>query len=93
MTSYEWPPSGGGGGVTSINALTGAVTLAAGTGITLTPSGNTITIAATGGGGGVSAVTASAPLASSGGATPNISITQSGASTDGYLFQRRLEHV
>jgi len=48
---------GGGGGctlcVTSLNGLTGAVTLAAGTGITLTPSGQTITIAASGGGGGL----------------------------------------
>lgn len=34
------------GFVSSINTLTGAVTLAAGTGITLTPSGQTITIAA-----------------------------------------------
>lgn len=43
---------GGGGGVTDLNSLTGSVTLAAGTNITLTPSGNTITIASTGGGGG-----------------------------------------
>ena len=34
---------------------------------------------------GVSAVTASAPLASSGGATPNITITQASGSTNGYL--------
>lgn len=46
MASFEWPPSGGGsGGVTSINTLTGAITLAAGTGISITPSGNTLTIA------------------------------------------------
>jgi hypothetical protein len=38
-------------GVTSLNTLTGAVILAAGTGISLTPGGNTITIANTGGGG------------------------------------------
>ena len=36
-------------------------------------------------GGGVSAVTATGPIASSGGSTPNISISQSTASTDGYL--------
>jgi hypothetical protein len=36
---------GGGGGVSSLNSLTGAVTLAAGTGVTLTPSSNTITVA------------------------------------------------
>ena len=41
----------GGGGVASINGLTGAITLAAGSGITLTPSGGTITIAATSSGG------------------------------------------
>lgn len=40
------------GGVTSFNTLTGAVTLAAGSNITLTPVGNTITIASSGGGGG-----------------------------------------
>lgn len=46
------PGSGGGGsGVSALNTLTGAVTLAAGSGVTLTPSGNTITIASTGGGG------------------------------------------
>lgn len=37
-------------GVTSINTLTGAVTLAAGTGISITPAGNTLTIASTSGG-------------------------------------------
>jgi len=42
--------SGGGGGVTTLNTLTGAITLAAGTGITITPSGNTLTIASTGSG-------------------------------------------
>lgn len=38
-----------------------------------------------GGGGSVTNVTASAPLSSTGGATPNIAITQSSATTDGYL--------
>jgi hypothetical protein len=37
------------------------------------------------GGGGVTAVTASAPLSSSGGTTPNITISASGPSSDGYL--------
>lgn len=39
-------------GVTSLNGMTGAVTLAAGSNITLTPAGNILTISSTGGGGG-----------------------------------------
>lgn len=44
-------PGGGGsgGGVTSLDGLTGAVTLSAGSGITLTPTGQDIEIASTGG--------------------------------------------
>lgn len=61
--------------VKSLNGLEDAVTLAAGSNITITPSGNTLTIASTGGSGGVSSVTASGPISSSGGATPNISLT------------------
>jgi hypothetical protein len=38
-----------------------------------------------GGGGGVSSVSGSAPIASSGGATPTISISQANGSTNGYL--------
>lgn len=45
-------PGGGGAGVGSLNGLSGDLTLAAGTGITVTPSGSTLTIAASGGGGG-----------------------------------------
>lgn len=43
------------GGVSSVNSLTGAVTLAAGTGITITPSGNTLTFATTAYGSGADA--------------------------------------
>jgi hypothetical protein len=38
--------------VSSLNALTGALSIVAGSGVTVTPSGSNITIAATGGGGG-----------------------------------------
>ena len=41
-----------GGGVESVNGKTGAVTLAGGTNVTINESGNTLTINATGGGGG-----------------------------------------
>src|SRR5665213_1179026 len=52
-TYIRWPQqASGSAGVSSFNTLTGAVTLAAGSGITLTPSGNTITIASTGAGSG-----------------------------------------
>jgi hypothetical protein len=49
-------------------------TLTASTGVTITNGDGTITISATGSGGTVTAVTASSPLASSGGTTPDISI-------------------
>src|ERR1700677_3529259 len=39
---------GGGSGVSSLNSLTGALSIDAGSGITVTPSGSTITIASTG---------------------------------------------
>jgi len=55
------------------NTLTKA-SLTAGAGISITPGSGSITIAATGGG-TVTNVTASSPLASSGGATPDISLT------------------
>src|SRR5271166_61069 len=40
-------PVEGGGGVTSVNGITGAADIVAGSGITVTPSGQNITIAAT----------------------------------------------
>jgi hypothetical protein len=44
-----------------------------------------VNVAGGGGGGGVTSVTGTAPIASSGGATPDISISQAGAASDGYL--------
>ena len=49
--------NGSAGGVTSLNSLTGALSIVAGSGVTVTPSGSTIIIAATGVG-GVSSVSA-----------------------------------
>lgn len=51
---FEWPPaSSGSGGVTSVNAATGAITIVAGAGISVTTVGTTITVANTGSGGSV----------------------------------------
>jgi hypothetical protein len=86
---------GGGGGTPltvkddGTNVSTNTATLnftGAGVTASLTSPGVVeVNIPSGGGGGGVTSVTGSAPIASSGGATPNISITQAGSSTDGYL--------
>ena len=47
----DLPESGGGAGVASLNGETGNVNIVAGSNITVTPSGQSITIASTGGGG------------------------------------------
>src|SRR5271165_5983685 len=59
MSQYtHYPVQGGGGssGVSSLNSLTGALSLIAGSGITITPLGSNITIATTGGSGTVTSV-------------------------------------
>lgn len=61
------------------------VVLNSGSGINVTGTYPNFTIAATGGGGTVTAVTASSPLASSGGTAPNITIQQASGSQAGYL--------
>jgi len=58
-------------------------TLTASTGVTITNGDGTITISATGSGGTVTAVTASSPLASSGGTAPNITIQDGTTSQKG----------
>jgi hypothetical protein len=60
------------------------VVLNSGTGISVTGTYPNFTITATGAG-GVTSVTASSPLASSGGTTPNITIQQASGSQAGYL--------
>jgi len=69
----------GSAGVSSLNTLTGALSLAAGSNITITPSGgNTLTIAATGGAGGVTSLnslTGALTLV----AGSNVTITPSGS--------------
>lgn len=79
--------NGASGGVTSVNSLTGGLTLTAGANVTITDNGSdTVTIASTGGGGGgLTAVTGTAPIASSGGNTPDISITAATASAAGSM--------
>src|SRR6185437_3450831 len=77
---------GGGSGVPSVDGITSAVTLVAGTGITITdnsPVAGDITISATGGS-GVTSVTATTPVVSSGGSTPNISHATSGVTAGSF---------
>lgn len=56
-----------------------------GTAVSCTQTGTTMTLNVTGGGGGVTNVTASAPLSSSGGAAPNISLTGTVGAAQGGL--------
>jgi len=86
---------GGGGGTPlrtqdeGVNVSTNTTTLnftGAGVTASLTSPGVVqVNIPSGGGGGGVTAVTGSAPIASSGGATPDISISQATSVSDGYL--------
>ena len=79
--------NGTSGGVTSVNSLTGGLTIAAGANVTISDNGSdTITIASSGGGGGgLTAVTGTAPITSSGGNTPDIAITAATTSAAGSM--------
>ena len=68
----------GGSGVVSLNTLVGDLTLVAGTGITITPSGTDITIASTGGGGGSGTVTSVGGTGTVSGITLSGTVTTSG---------------
>jgi len=88
---------GGGGGTPltvkeeGTNVSTNTTTLNfTGSGVTASltsPGVVEVNVPGGGGGGGVTSVTGTAPIASSGGATPDISISQADGSTDGYLSQ------
>ncbi len=67
--------------VKSINTLHDDVTLNAGTNVTITPSGNTLTIAATGGGGGLTAVSHNASLSGDGTGGNPLMIATNGVGT------------
>ena len=87
---------GGGGGAISVEDEGIEVTPVAttlnftGAGVTASltsPGVVEVNVPGGGGGGGVTSVSGTAPIASSGGATPAISISQASTSTDGYLSQ------
>ncbi len=63
FAEYPVNSGGGGGGVTSLNGQTGALTLIAGTNITITPGAGTLTIAATGSSGANTALSNLASVA------------------------------
>lgn len=84
MSSFVWPSNAGGGsvsGVSSLNGLTGDLTLEAGTGIAITPSGSDLIISTTGGGTG----TVTSVALADGSTTPIYSISGSPVVSAGTL--------
>lgn len=82
MFFSSFPSSGGSSGVSSLNGQTGALTLVAGSNITLTPGSGTLTIASTGGGGANTALSNLASVAINDDLLPDVTNTRSlGSST------------
>ncbi len=67
--------------VKSFNGLTDSISLAAGSNVTITPSGNTLTIAASGSGGGLATVSHDGTLAGNGTSGLPLGITNGGVGT------------
>src|ERR1017187_1292513 len=69
--------------VNNVNGLTGDVTLAAGANVSITPPANTLTLAAAGGGGTLTGITAGTGISVTGGApSPTVLIPPSGILAD-----------
>ena len=80
----DLPETGGGAGVTSLNGETGNINIVAGSNITVTPSGQSITIASTGGGG--SGTVTSVDFAD-GSSTPIYTISGNPVTTSGTITE------
>ena len=87
LTSTDWntfnnkAPATSGTSILYGNGTGGFSNVTIGSGVSFAAG----TLSATGSGGTVTSVTATAPIASTGGATPDISISQASTSTNGYL--------
>lgn len=81
-------------GVSSLNGLTGAVTLTAGSNVAIAPSGNGLVISATSGGSGVTSVSAGAGLTGGGTGSVTLSVANQGITTamiqDGSVTAQKL---